>query len=277
MVKITTLLENSIGEHLGLQCEHGLSFFVEANNKKIIFDTGQSRMFMDNAEKLQVDVTKADAVVLSHGHYDHTGGMKPLYNELSKAVPLYVHQDLFVKKFRIENKVQQFLGNDFDETWLKDQNVNVQLVKEDVFELFEDVYLVSNFDRTAENLTDNPLYQVKNGNEYIVDDFHDELSMVVRTNEGLVILLGCSHAGVGNIVSTIKSRIDGDINTIVGGTHLVQATDERIEGAIKLFQKMDIKHVGVSHCTGKKAGAEFESAFKDKYFYNSTGTILEFD
>lgn len=276
MVKITTLIENKKGEHLGLQNEHGLSFFVEIDNKKILFDSGQSDNFLNNARKLDINLSQIDSVILSHGHYDHTGGIKPLIKEFGRPFSLYAHPDIFIKKYRVENESKKFIGNGFDENWLIDNNIKINYVKEDVRRITNNAYLISNFDRVSKYEKDNPLYQVENGNDYIIDDFHDEVSMVLQTCKGLVILLGCSHVGIENIMRTVINRIGKNIYAVIGGTHLVSASLERIQETIEFIKKIDINLIGVSHCTGETAVLEFAKAFNDRYFYNCTGTTLQF-
>ena len=114
MLRITTLIENSAGEHLALRHEHGLSFFVEKDGRAIVFDTGQSGAFIGNAARLKIDLSAPDYVVLSHGHYDHSGGLKSLAG-VSGTFGLIVGQGFFREKYGFRNGAQQFLGNDFDE------------------------------------------------------------------------------------------------------------------------------------------------------------------
>lgn len=277
MIKITTLIENKKGEHLGLEEEHGLSFFIEVDNKKLIFDTGKTDAFLKNAEKLQINLNEVDTVILSHGHYDHTGGVKSLVNEFGNSFSVYAHEDIFVKKYRVENESRQFLGSDFDKGWLDKNKVKINIVKEDVTKISDNMYIVTNFDRNSKFEKNNPIYRVKKDNEYIIDDFHDEVSVVIETSKGLVVLLGCSHPGIVNILKTIIKRFGNNIHTIIGGTHLVGATLERIKGTIEFINEIDVKCIGVSHCTGPAAVLELEKTFGDKYFYNCGGTILEFE
>jgi len=277
MVKITTLIENKKGEHLGLEEEHGLSFFIEVDNKKLIFDTGKTDAFLKNAEKLQINLSEIDEVILSHGHYDHTGGVKSLVKKLGKSFSLYAHEDIFVKKYKVEKESMKFLGNDFDKEWLVNNNVKVNSVKEDVTKVTDKIYIVTNFDRVTKFEKNNPIYKVENVNDYIIDDFHDEVSVVIQTAKGLVVVLGCSHPGIVNILKTIIKRFGNNIHTIIGGTHLVGATLERIKETIEFINENDIKCIGVSHCTGLAAVLEFEKTLGDRYFYNCTGMILDFD
>lgn len=275
MIRVTTLVENKIGEHLGLESEHGLSFFVEADGKKILFDTGQSDMIIRNAKKLNIDLSKVDTLVLSHGHYDHTGGTRPFIQNCTHSFSLYAHPDLFVEKYRIEHDIQQFLGNDFKLEWLEEQGIKVNFVKQDVTAISENVYIVSNFERKVMKVVDNPLYKVYNGKEYVVDDFHDEIAMVLRTTKGLVVLLGCSHVGVDNIIKAVMDRIEGEINTIIGGTHLVVASKERLEHTVDFLETTNVKHLGVSHCTGDVAVTALKKRFSERYYYNCAGTSIQ--
>lgn len=276
VIRVTTLIENKKGEHLGLQNEHGLSFLVEIDQKTILFDTGKSDAFIENASKLRRDLSKVDSIVLSHGHYDHTGGLKSFVSKYGNSFSLFVHPDIFIDKYRVENDFMQFLGNDWDMNWLRNHDIRCNFVKEDVMRLTSNTYLISNFSRVSEYEENNPLYRVKKGEDYVIDDFHDEVSMVLNTEKGLVVMLGCSHAGIENILRTVIDRLGDNIYLVIGGTHLVRASQERINNTIQFINKHNINYIGVSHCTGELASSEFLRAFGENYFYNSTGTVLEF-
>lgn len=275
MISITTLIENKLGEHLSLKNEHGLSFYIEADGKKLLFDTGSTKAFIDNAEKLKIDLSQLDYVVLSHGHYDHTGGIKPLIETYHNKFVLLVHPDLLVDKFRKDHISKEFLGNDFDAKYLSTAQIRVEFVSEELKKLSENIYLISQFERECPHETNNPAYQVKVDREERIDDFHDEVTMVVDTPKGLVILLGCSHPGVQNIINKVHRLIPKKIYAVIGGTHLVVASKEKIDETITYFKEMKIEYVGVSHCTGELAVKAFQEAFGEKYFYNCTGTTIE--
>ncbi|MCT4596290.1 MAG: MBL fold metallo-hydrolase [Vallitalea sp.] len=274
MLKITTLIENEKGQDLDLINEHGLSILIEIDNNKILFDTGSSHAFIKNAEKLQLDLSKINYLILSHGHYDHTGGMKHLVNKYEVKYNLYAHEDIFIKKYREDNGLYKYLGMDFDKQWIIDNNININYVNEDIVNISKNAYIISNFVRISQYENNNEVYKVKSRNEYIIDDFHDEICLVLRTSKGLVVVLGCSHPGIENILETIISRFHETIYMVIGGTHLVRASKDRIKHTINFMKNKNINYIGVSHCTGKIAVLELEKVFGDKYFYNCTGNVI---
>ena len=137
----------------------------------------------------------------------------------------------------------------------------------------DNIYVFSNFEKTYNFETLNPNMIIKEDENYVIDSFKDEIVLGIDTEKGLLILLGCSHPGILNIVSTIAKRTDKKIYGILGGTHLIEADEIRINKTIDVLKDLDIKLIGVSHCTGDKAIEMFRNNC-DNFFVNSTGTIL---
>ena len=270
-LKITTLLENTQGEHLALKIEHGLSFFIETDNKKIIFDTGSTDSFIYNSKLLKIDVAETDFVVLSHGHYDHTGGIKYLMN-YTKKFKLFTGAGFFNEKYGACNNSYEFLGNDFDETFLRENNVSFSILENQLTQITDSVYLVTGFDRTFDDEVVNPRFVIRKDNKFVQDDFRDEVMLAVDTDKGLVIVLGCSHPGVKNMISTAEKLLKKPVYAVVGGTHLVESHGESLKKSVKyLMEKAEI--IGVSHCTGKEAMSLLNEAGK-RYFHSRTGSSL---
>ena len=191
-VKITTLIENSPGEHHGLKTEHGLSFCIEKDSRKILFDTGQSGAFIDNAAQLQIDLADVDYVVLSHGHYDHSGGVRAL-SELTTGFELIVGQGFFDEKYGFRNNAYEYLGNNFDEKFLKEKLITYRVVDQTLTEIVPGVYAVTDFPRIHADEVINPRFKVLRNDVLEPDPFTDEVLLAVDTPQGLVVVLGCSH------------------------------------------------------------------------------------
>ncbi|MCT4686551.1 MBL fold metallo-hydrolase [Vallitalea sp.] len=274
---ITTLIENSKGKHLSLLNEHGISFLIEVNNKKILFDTGQSGDFIENASTLGKDLKDIDMVILSHGHYDHTGGFRRFVENVTSDFKLYIHKNAFSRKYSFDNTHYKFSGNSFDKNFLEDNNVESHFVDEDILEIDKGIYITSNFDRVTSFEKINPRFYYENNDKYTLDNFDDEIMLALDTPEGLVVILGCSHPGVINMLKTLIKRTGKSINTIIGGTHLVRADEVRIRQTIEHLKAVGIKKLGISHCTGENAMNQMKQEFGDKYFHNTTGTVLFFD
>lgn len=274
-VKITTLIENNQDDNCLLYNEHGLSLYIEADGKKIIFDTGQTGIFIENAKKLNIDLKGLDYVIISHGHYDHSGGFTSLVKEIDNPYKLVISEKFFDNKFSHKEKEYKYTGNSFDNNYLQDNNIQVDYVNEDMHNISENIVVVSNFERKTsfENLNDR--FFVKINNNLEKDSFLDEISLAIKLKEGLLVILGCSHVGVVNILETLSKRTNMPIYGIVGGTHLVEADEFRLNKTIKYFKEKDIKIIAVSHCTGEKAIERLKNESKDRFLYNNTGNILE--
>lgn len=277
-LKITTLIENNPDINNILCSEHGLSLYIEINEKKILFDTGQSGDFIKNAEKLKIDLNDFDYVVLSHGHYDHSGGFRKLVQNSSNSFKLIVGKGFFNEKYKlIEEEQYKFNGNSFDEEFISQNNISLKCINQDIFYITEDVIIFSSFERKNNLEIFKKKFYIKENGEYIPDDFSDEIALVVKHEKGLVVILGCSHIGIVNILESIIQRTGMPIYAIVGGSHLIEADEPRLNDTINYFKEKNISIFRLSHCTGSNAIEKLKSEFRDEFNYNNTGNILELD
>lgn len=270
-LKITTLIENTQGEHLGLKTEHGISFFIETDNSKILFDTGESDSFIHNSELLNIDLSKTDYVVLSHGHYDHSGGFKSL-TKVTQDFKLFMGKGFFNDKYAYKNNSYEFLGNDFNEDFIKKNNIDYSFLEDQVNKITDSVYLITSFNRTYKDEVINPRFKIRTNTGFVPDDFSDEVMIAVDTPRGLVIILGCSHPGVKNMINTAATVLKKPVHAVAGGTHLVESHGESFQKSIKYLMD-EVEIIGVSHCTGKDAMSELSKA-GSRYFHNRTGSSL---
>ncbi|MEQ8154755.1 MAG: MBL fold metallo-hydrolase [Clostridiaceae bacterium] len=275
--KITTLIENDSDDNDILLCEHGLSLYIEADGKRILFDTGKSGDFIKNAPMLNVDLSNIDYVILSHGHYDHSGGFVELVNKYDGKFNLIMGEKFFNKKYKLtEEKTYRYNGNSFDEKFLHEKDISTKYISEDIIHITENIIIFSNFERKNNFEVLNSNFVVKNEEGYVLDEFSDEIVLGIKIEKGLLVILGCSHIGVMNILETIAERIGMPVYGIIGGTHLIQAEETRLDNTFKFIKEKDIKIIGVSHCTGEIAVRELERRFGERFFRNNTGKEIEF-
>ena len=274
--KITTLCENNIGHgSQNLMGEHGLSFFVEADDRCILFDTGQNLGLANNARVLGIDLGRIDTVVLSHGHYDHSSGLKSLL-DCNNSFTLCAHPDVFGPKLRGAGENHKYIGIPVDRQLLEDNGVTIKLDK-------DSVSIAPGIVTTGEIALENtfeavePEFYLKTGADYPPDTLADDRALILDTAKGLVVLLGCSHRGVVNTLNHI-TRITGrnSIYGILGGLHLGKASEEKLAKIVGHLRGFGLEKIGLGHCTGPKAFVALSNAFKEKVFLNTVGSVMKF-
>jgi len=271
-VCITTLVEDT-APGTGLSCEHGLSFWVEYGEKRILFDTGQTELLVENARLLGADVAGAAVIVLSHGHYDHTGGL-PAVLDVAPGAMVYMHPAALGPKFSRKGTETRSIGmsDSTKEVILALSQDHGVVWTEEPTKVMSGVFVTGRIPRNTD-------FEGVGGDFYLdencekADTLPDDQAMFFYTPRGLVVLLGCSHAGVVNTLDYI-AKLSGDkhIDSIVGGMHLLNASQDRIERTVNVFRKYNVQNIGFGHCTGANAAQEVRRAFPDRCFVCSTGS-----
>ena len=283
-VRITTLAENSTSRG-GLLAEHGLSLLVESRDCQILFDTGQTSTAMHNARALGVDLTGVGVIALSHGHYDHTGGLRDVVREVGRGerdVEVVAHAGVFDPHYSIrkgekgqEDERPRYVGIPFSRQALEGEGAVFRLVEgpadvSDCALLTGEVPRLTPYEHVDSNL------RLREGDGWVQDPVFDDQALVVRAEEGLVVVLGCAHVGMVNTLEYAR-RITGEerILAVVGGTHLGPAPREQLEETVKALRGFGIRKLGVSHCTGLPTAARLAREFGDAFFFNVAGTVAE--
>jgi 7,8-dihydropterin-6-yl-methyl-4-(beta-D-ribofuranosyl)aminobenzene 5'-phosphate synthase len=270
--RITTLIENSQGEHLSLKTEHGISFLIEKNGHKMLFDTGQTGAFIENAQKLGLSLNDLEFVAVSHGHYDHSGGLRRL-SEINQAFTLITGKDFFRKKYATDGISYEYLGNDFDETFLEYKGIRHRTIQKAIEEILPGIFVLTAFPRIHPDEVINPRFVVQTDNGFVPDDFSDEICVAVETKRGFAVLLGCSHPGMKNMLDAAASLLPVPLFAVMGGTHLVEASPECLAASVSYLQKYGFGAIGLSHCTGEIAVGQIARTAKG-FFRNTTGHAL---
>ncbi|HEY90602.1 MAG TPA: MBL fold metallo-hydrolase [Dehalococcoidia bacterium] len=272
-IRITTLSENTA--NYGVIAEWGLSILVEVDGTSILMDTGLSFSAVHNAARMGVDLTTIDSIVLSHGHADHTGGLREVL-EIKGAVDVIAHPDIWTAKYaQRKQEKEREIGIPFPRQELEELGARFTLAREP-FNITSHVMTTGEVPMVTEYEQIEKGLFVKEGEELVPDPLADDLSLVIDTEFGLVVVLGCAHRGVVNTLRHARTITGKEfIYAVIGGTHLIGASEERIDRTIVDLREMGIQRLGVSHCTGFHASARLAQAFEDIFFLNNAGSRFE--
>lgn len=274
-VSVKVLVEDTASEHLALRNEHGLSLYIETPQTTFAFDCGATGIAWENAGLMNVDLGKITFVACSHSHYDHAGGFPALLKKVNPHT-LYTGVNFWREKYGYEPETKKYtyLGAGFSADDLKKWKIEHK-VCEDVFPIDDYCWLMGNFERKNDFET-IPSRMVL-GTEGIQDDFSDEICLVVREEDGVALITGCSHPGILNIAETVYKRLRLPIYSIVGGTHLMEAADARIETTLSELKKMKTRRLALCHCSGELVRARLQEDASLNGCLLSTGDMLCFE
>lgn len=255
-----------------LKSEHGLSIWVEADERKILFDTGQSDILIDNAQQLGIDLATADALVLSHGHYDHTGGIESVIARNS-SITIYCNSGVFIPRYSrqsdgrmkpigITRKSLDALHRIFG---------NIHWVDKPLM-LADDIGITGPIPRETdfEDTGGNFFYDLEGAKP---DPVIDDLVVWVQTSRGLCVLTGCCHSGLVNTLQYISSLTgQAPVHSVIGGFHLLNASPERMENTCDYLHDCNVNRIVPCHCTGEKAVEYLRLRFNDRVQIGRAGS-----
>ncbi|MCK5311614.1 MAG: MBL fold metallo-hydrolase [Desulfobacteraceae bacterium] len=271
MINITTLCENTAS--VDCIAEWGLSILIDVDGFKILFDTGGGLSIIHNAQVMGVNFSDIDKIVLSHGHFDHTGGLSDVLKLKAGIVDVIAHPDIWTLKYSCKKDFQdRYIGMQYSRAHLEGSGARFKLSKEPIW-INDNIVTSGEIPMLTdyENI-DNNLF-VKEHSEFKPDFLGDDLSLGIKTEAGLIIILGCSHRGmINNIKHLQKVTNEKRVFCVVGGTHLMAGSNERILKTIEDLKKIDIQKLGVSHCTGFMASSMLFQHFPNAFFNNNAGT-----
>ncbi len=270
MMKVVLIVDDKKCES-PLINEHGLSIYIETKNRKILFDTGSSDAFLKNAKTLGINLDKVDIFVLSHSHYDHAGGLT-CFDRANKTAKKFISKNYNVLPYSRKNDGLKFIGID------EKLDFSDKILCESFQEIDENLFVISpeNYEKQL-SFSNCKLFK-KVGNNFINDDFSHEQSLVIRENDNLVLICGCAHMGVMNIINEVKLRFGKFPNFVIGGFHTVK--EEYSQREVEELKELSHNLLETNakfftcHCTGDQAFFVFKDVLKEKIEYFNLGKTL---
>ena len=279
-MKITTLVENYLYEEKNerLKPQHGLSLYIELENKVILFDAGKDDLFYENSKILGKDIEKVDYLVLSHAHYDHVGGLEKFLG-INKKAKIIVNKNVTEKVYSKRLGNYKYIGIPIN---LVLENLGRFIFVEEEYKLDEKINFIINKNHIGDSLKGNSHLYKKVESEYKLDDFDHELIMVIEEEKDkLVVFTGCSHSGVLNMVKSVEDKYpEKSIIGLVGGFHLqdnvTKKLIEPVERVEDLGNKLKkIPQIYTGHCTGKEGFKVLQKILGDQIKEFHTGKIFK--
>lgn len=277
-VRITTLVENTAyGE--GVLAEHGLAYWIEYGEYRILFDTGQSHILSRNARRLGVDLALTDAIVISHGHYDHTGGLLRALG-LSKKVDLFLHPAAVEPKYKCKpGSPAKYIGMKLSIINMIEEHRHIRKTywTRNHTDICIGASVTGEIVRTSES--------EKPSGEFFLDpagtapdEMLDDQSLILETNMGLVIVVGCAHAGIVNTLDQVANLTgENQFHAVLGGMHLQEASKDQIEATYEALRRYKVKMIAPAHCTGMEAAVYFCRKYNRGRFMCPVGSRFTFE
>ncbi len=275
MVRVTTLSENTarIGDFLG---EWGLSILVETDEATVLLDAGKGPSAPYNADTLGIDLRRVDKIVLSHAHFDHTGGLAGVLRRIKKEVEVIAHPDVWQAKYsRGRDGTERFIGIPTSQSELEGLGARFTLATGPVritpaITTLGEVPMVTDFEQI-----DSSLF-VRDAAGLHPDPVLDDRGLAIKTPAGLVVVLGCAHRGLINSLYHAREITgEGRFYAVVGGSHLMGTSDGRVGRTIAALKELGVEKMGLCHCTDLPAAAQLYHEFGDRFFFNRAGLSIE--
>jgi 7,8-dihydropterin-6-yl-methyl-4-(beta-D-ribofuranosyl)aminobenzene 5'-phosphate synthase len=278
---VTCVVDDAVQRSSPFWGEHGVAFLIETEGGRVLFDTGQSgTVLIHNLDLLGVDPASLDAVAISHGHYDHTGGLTALLEHLSPQAGLYATPDLFRERYskREGASVKSEL-----------EDVGIDLTEEDLAarvsltlnaqpqEIIPGVWTTGEITRRPEKEGSSSHHRMRERHAIVPDRYLDDMALVLASDDEVTVLCGCCHAGLLNTVAHVDRIFDQPVGVIAGGLHLTGANEQELAHICRTLKTLPaLRRVYPNHCTGEAAFVALTNAFGSSVVRPfPAGTVLE--
>lgn len=270
---ITCVTNNAVKQGSKFWGEHGLSFRIKIGDTCMLFDTGQSEtVLLHNYSLLGACPRSLAALVLSHAHYDHTGGLQSVLTQ-KPDIPLYAHPDIFRPRFSLRDGEYYSIGmalSQNDVSRLADLHLSAEPV-----EVLPDIWTTGEISVRAEKEGRSTHHFIAVDSGWQADPYRDDMSLVVEGGEGITVICGCCHAGLLNTLAHVARQFQKPIIRILGGTHLLNATDDELRHIIAVLRdEYGSPALYLNHCTGDAAFVALSNAFGEKVHTFPAGASL---
>lgn len=273
--QITIFIDNQAS--LPLQKEHGFSLLLTIKDKNILFDTGASDKFIQNAKLLNIDLTKISTLIISHGHYDHTGGLASLL-KLCPNLSIFLHPNSLIPRYSFDPKTEKFKN-----IGISSKNKKILINEETKLIWNNSPHLIlRGVGITGFIPRDFPVLTYDNFYEDLkktrIDIIPDEQALWVNTKDKIIIITGCCHAGIANTINYILKLTKANKKEIIliGGFHLSHYTPADIQKLYLKLKEFNFKKIVACHCTGRNSFLELKKYFGDKIIFGYVGLEIEF-
>ncbi len=281
LLRIYILADDYAGYGSRYWGQHGLSLLIEIKRenawKRLLFDTATSHEPILHNLKIMKKSLDVDYIVLSHNHYDHTGGLLGILREMKKEVPVIAHPEIFKKAYAASPELR-YIGAPLGLKESAEKLGAIWTLSKEPVQILPGVFTLGEIpleEREKWEKSSGDMYYLENGE--IKEDFMlDETGLAMLTPEGLVVIGGCSHPGIVSMLKRAsKMSGEGQIRAVIGGFHLINASTDRIQTTVNSFRELGVQEIYAGHCTGLQAECAFEKEFGNKFHKLHAGMLIE--